>query len=98
MGQWLSDLRRPGTPAGHPQWAQALAKIDPDSNPAWPLDWQRHYVGVRECLAGEAQLADLLPGVTIFGHDIGRWLERQRQPVVWQQLMPQQRERLAELV
>lgn len=38
-----------------------------------------------------------MPGVTIHGHDIGRWLERQRQPVVWRGLSARQRERLAEL-
>ncbi|TLQ38765.1 DEAD/DEAH box helicase [Streptomyces marianii] len=97
VGQWLSNQRRPGALAGHPERVEALAAIDPDWNPAWPLDWQRHYAGVRECLAGGAQLADLTPGVTLHGHDVGRWLERQRQPIVWQGLMPAQRERLAQL-
>jgi Helicase associated domain len=35
--------------------------------------------------------------VTIHGHDIGRWLERQRQTVVWHGLTDGQRERLTAL-
>lgn len=48
VGQWLSNQRRPGALAGHPEREATLAAIDPDWNPAWPLDWQRHYAGVRE--------------------------------------------------
>ncbi|MFD1275459.1 helicase associated domain-containing protein [Streptomyces kaempferi] len=36
VGQWLSNLRRPGALAGHPEREAALAAIDPDWNPAWP--------------------------------------------------------------
>ncbi|MEU8138222.1 DEAD/DEAH box helicase [Streptodolium elevatio] len=97
IGQWLSNQRRPGFLAGHPERAAALAAIDPDWNPAWPLDWQRHYAGVRETLTAGATLDQLVPGVTIHGHDIGRWLERQQQPVVWRGLTAGQRERLSEL-
>ncbi|WP_030622637.1 helicase associated domain-containing protein [Streptomyces sclerotialus] len=73
------DLRRPGTLDGHPERAAALAAIDPDWNPAWPIDWQRHYAAVRECLTGGAAVADLLPGDTVDGADVGRWLARQRE-------------------
>jgi Helicase associated domain len=97
IGQWLSNQRRPGTLAGHPERAQALAEIDPDWNPTWPIDWQRHYTATRECLDGGAQLDDLLPGVTVNGADVGRWLERQRQHVVWHGLSDGQRERLEQL-
>lgn len=97
VGQWLSNLRRPGALAGHLGRAQALAGIDPDWCPSWPIDWQRQYAAVRECLAGGAELGDLVPGVTVRGEDIGRWLERQRQHVVWQGLGDGQRERLAGL-
>ena len=31
-------------------------------NPSWPLDWQRHYAGVRESLAAGAKLDELVPG------------------------------------
>nr|WP_243876592.1 helicase associated domain-containing protein [Streptomyces sp. 846.5] len=98
VGQWLSNQRRPGALADHPERAAALAQIDPDWNPAWPLDWQRHYAGVRECVTQlGAELADLEPGVTIHGHNIGRWLERQRQTVVWHGLTNGQRQRLEAL-
>ncbi|POX36382.1 helicase [Streptomyces sp. Ru73] len=97
VGQWLSNLRRPGALAGHPERAAALAAIDPDWNPAWPIDWQRHYAAVRECLTGGAAVADLLPGVTVNGNDIGRWLARQREHITWTKLSAGQRERLEQL-
>jgi hypothetical protein len=97
IGQWLSNQRRPGALDGRPDRAQALAAIDPDWNPTWPLDWQRHHAGLKELLMLGADLVDLEPGVTIHGHDIGRWLQRQRRHVVWQGLMPAQQERLATL-
>lgn len=97
VGQWLSNLRRPGALDGHPERAEALAAIDPDWNPAWPIDWQRHYAAVRECLTGGARVQDLLPGVTVDGADVGRWLARQREHAVWQGLKPGQRERLEQL-
>jgi hypothetical protein len=97
IGQWLSNQRRPGTLDQYPERAAALAEIDPDWNPTWPLDWQRHYTGLKELLELGADLVDLEPGVTIHGHDIGRWLERQRQPVVWHGLTDRQRERLTAL-
>ncbi|MGW3045657.1 helicase associated domain-containing protein [Kitasatospora sp. NPDC001159] len=97
VGQWLSNQRRPGVLADRPDRIEALAGIDPDWNPGWPLDWQRHYAAVRECLQGGAQPTDLLPGVTVHGLDVGRWLERQRQHIVWQSLGEAQRERLAAL-
>jgi hypothetical protein len=33
--------------AGRPARVAALAEIDPDWNPTWPLDRQRHYAAVR---------------------------------------------------
>ncbi|MFD7583660.1 Helicase associated domain protein [Kitasatospora sp. NPDC059817] len=97
VGQWLSNQRRPGVLDGRPDRVEALAGIDPDWNPGWPLDWQRHYAAVTECVQGGAQPADLLPGVTVHGLDVGRWLERQRQRVVWHGLMDEQQQRLAAL-
>ncbi|TDT97264.1 helicase associated protein [Streptomyces sp. 846.5] len=98
VGQWLSNQRRPGALAGLPEREAALAEIDPDWNPDWPLEWQRHYAGVHECVTElGAQLADLEPGVTIHGHDVGRWLQRQHQAVVWHGLTDGQRERLEAL-
>ncbi|MGR6998676.1 helicase associated domain-containing protein [Yinghuangia aomiensis] len=40
---------------------------------------------------------ELVPGVTIHGHDIGQWLDRQRQPMTWRGLSSGQRQRLSEL-
>ncbi|WP_152626582.1 hypothetical protein [Streptacidiphilus carbonis] len=49
---WLLVI---GSPARQPMIRQAcrsreaaLAHIDPHWNPGWPLEWQRHYAGVRE--------------------------------------------------
>ncbi|MFJ3833808.1 Helicase associated domain protein [Streptomyces sp. NPDC090046] len=97
LGQWISNLRRPGALAGHPGRAEALAAIDPDWNPAWPPDWQRHYASVREMTVEETALVHIEPGVTVHGMDIGKWLERQRQPSVSAGLMNGQRERLERL-
>ncbi|MEV7180647.1 Helicase associated domain protein [Kitasatospora sp. NPDC093679] len=97
VGQWLSNCRRPGAMAGRPHRAQALAEIDPDWNPDWSVDWQRHWAAVAACLDGGARVEDLLPGVTVDGDDIGRWVERQRRPAVWRSLRPGQRERLERL-
>ncbi|GAA0454045.1 DEAD/DEAH box helicase [Streptomyces olivaceiscleroticus] len=97
VGQWLSNLRRPGALDGHPERAEALEAIDPDWNPEWPIDWQRHYAAVRECLTGGARVEDLLPGVTVNGADIGRWLARQREHTTWAKLSVGQRERLQQL-
>ncbi|MEW2467960.1 Helicase associated domain protein [Streptomyces sp. NPDC046994] len=94
VGQWLSNLRRPGALAGHPEWDAALKEVDPDWNPEWPVEWQRHYAAVREMLVEESVLAYLEPGVTVHGMDVGKWLQKQRRHTVWQELLPGQRERL----
>ncbi|MFJ8563213.1 Helicase associated domain protein [Streptomyces sp. NPDC093514] len=97
LGQWISNLRRPGALAGHPEREAALAAIDPDWNPAWAPDWQRHYAAVRQMLTEETGLTDVEPGVTMHGMDVGKWLQRQRQHAVWAGLMEGQRERLERL-
>ncbi|PRH78254.1 helicase, partial [Streptomyces solincola] len=97
VGQWLANLRRPGALDCHPDWAAALEGVDRHWNPAWPAAWQRHYAAVRELLRGEDGQAVVLPGVTVHGMDVGRWLERQRQPTVWAGLSEEQRELLEEL-
>ncbi|MGW0912596.1 Helicase associated domain protein [Streptomyces sp. NPDC002784] len=96
LGQWLSNLRRPGALAEHPDWEEALRAVDPDWNPPWPTDWQRHYAAVRELLREEDR-PELLPGVTCHGMDVGKWLHKQRRPAVWQALAAGQRERLEQL-
>ncbi|MFH8797595.1 Helicase associated domain protein [Streptomyces sp. NPDC017941] len=97
VGQWLSNLRRPGALDGHPEWEQALREVDEDWNPGWPATWQRHYAAAREMLVEESVLAYVEPGVTVHGMDIGKWLAKQRQPAVWAGLMDGQRERLERL-
>lgn len=94
VGQWLSNLRRAGALDGHPEWEQALREVDEHWNPEWPVDWQRHYAAVRELLRDEAGLTELQPGITCHGMDVGRWLAKNRQHTVWQQLMDGQRELL----
>ncbi|MGW4615556.1 Helicase associated domain protein [Rhodococcus triatomae] len=97
VGQWLSNLRRAGALDGHPAWATALKEVDEDWNPPWSADWQRHYAALRELVAEEEGQAEVLPGVTVHGMDIGKWLARQRTPKVWQALTDGQRERLEQL-
>ncbi|MFJ5731044.1 DEAD/DEAH box helicase [Streptomyces paradoxus] len=97
VGQWLSNLRRPGALDGHPEWKAALEAVDEHWNPQWPADWQRHYAAVREMLAEENELTYLEPGVTVHGMDIGRWLQKQRQHTVWHGLKDEQRQLLEQL-
>ncbi|MER5475256.1 Helicase associated domain protein [Streptomyces sp. NPDC002685] len=97
VGQWLSNLRRPDALAGHPEWEAALREVDADWNPAWPADWQRHYAALRELVADEDGEPEVLPGVTVHGMDVGKWLARQRTSAVWQGLSDGQRERLEQL-
>ncbi|MEU5119151.1 DEAD/DEAH box helicase [Streptomyces asoensis] len=97
VGQFVSNLRRRGALDRHPERAAALAAIDPDWNPAWPVTWQRHYAAVRELLRDEGGQTEVQPGVTVNGLDVGAWLARQRQPTVWQALTDGQRERLEQL-
>ncbi|MFJ4467793.1 Helicase associated domain protein [Streptomyces sp. NPDC089424] len=97
VGQWLSNLRRPGALDGRPKWARALAEIDEHWNPAWPPDWQRHYAAARELLRDEQGLPEVLPGVTVYGMDIGRWLHKNRRHSVWQTLTDGQRALLERL-
>lgn len=94
IGQWLSNLRRPGALAEHPEWEAALTAIDEDWNPSWPTEWQRHYAALRELVHDEENPAQVLPGFTVHGMDIGKWLARQRKPEVWKALTGGQRERL----
>ncbi|MFC8013633.1 DEAD/DEAH box helicase [Streptomyces cinereoruber] len=97
VGQWLSNLRRPGALDGKEGWKAALEAVDGDWNPAWPLEWQRYYAALREMFVEESALVYVEPGVTVHGMDIGRWLAKQRQPAVWAGLMDGQRERLEQL-
>ncbi|MFD6798780.1 Helicase associated domain protein [Streptomyces cyaneofuscatus] len=102
LGQWLANLRKPGGLGRDPERAderrQALEAIDPDWNPAlWSVDWQRHYAATRHLLGEEQGTAELLPGVTVNGCDIGTWTTRQTDPAAWDALLLEQRERLEAL-
>ncbi|WP_018569192.1 DEAD/DEAH box helicase [Streptomyces sp. PsTaAH-124] len=93
VGQWLSNLRRPGALDGKPEWEAALRAVDEDWNPSWSAEWQRHYAALRELVRDEDGPA-VLPGFTVHGMDVGKWLARQRKPEVWEALADGQRERL----
>ncbi|MFF3558327.1 Helicase associated domain protein [Streptomyces tsukubensis] len=93
VGQWLSNLRRPGALEGRPEWEAALLAVDEDWNPEWSADWQRHFAALRE-LVREEEGAEVMPGFTVHGMDVGKWLDRQRTPKVWAALKEGQRERL----
>ncbi|MCX4524041.1 Helicase associated domain protein [Streptomyces anulatus] len=102
VGQWLANLRRPGGLGTDPVQAderrRALQAIDPDWNPAgWSVEWQRHYAAARVLLGEEQGPADVLPGVTVNGVDVGTWIAKQTDPAVWDTLGPEQRTRLEAL-
>lgn len=102
VGQWLTNLRRPGglgkDPVRARRRAVELVAIDEDWNPrekGWTVDWQRHCTGLKQLLAAGARLADIVPGVTHHGEDIGRWLTTQRRD--WSRLNTEQQARLGKL-
>ncbi|MFJ3520804.1 helicase associated domain-containing protein [Streptomyces sp. NPDC090131] len=102
IGQWLTNIRRPGG-LGKDQGrarrrAAALAAIVPDWNPGergWTVDWQRHYAYLAQLLAEGARMTAVVPGVTRHGEDVGRWLATQRRN--WDRLNAEQQQRLGEL-
>ncbi|MFG2291705.1 Helicase associated domain protein [Streptomyces sp. NPDC048603] len=102
IGQWLTNMRRPGglgkDPVRAERRAAALAAIDPDWNPAtlgWRVDWQRHYAYLAQLLADGALPSAIIPGVTRHGEDIGRWLAAQQRD--YHRLNQEQQRRLAAL-
>ncbi|MGV9700671.1 Helicase associated domain protein [Streptomyces sp. NPDC003470] len=103
IGQHMANLRRKGGLGKNPERAVAraaqLTAIDPDWNCPWPLDWQRHYRHLAHLAEDEpgGVLPDIQPGVLMDGDDIGRWLERQKNPGTWKQLSTEQQERLSKL-
>ncbi|AGS66848.1 putative helicase [Streptomyces collinus Tu 365] len=103
IGQLIANLRRNGGLGKNPdraeQRAGQLTAIDPDWNCPWPLDWQRHHRVLTDLAADEpdGHLPDIAPGVLHDRDDLGRWLQRQKQPSTWKQLSGEQQERLTRL-
>ncbi|MFJ8255589.1 Helicase associated domain protein [Streptomyces sp. NPDC094466] len=101
VGQWIANLRKAGGLGSDPVRAdtrrRALEAIDPDWNPRWSVEWQRHYAAARVLLGEEQRPAEVLPGVTVNGLDVGTWTTRQTDPAVWDTLLPEQSERLTAL-
>jgi superfamily II DNA or RNA helicase len=101
VGQHMANLRRKGglgkDPERAAQRAKQLAAIDPDWNCPWPLDWQRHYRVLADLVDADGILPAIEPGVLFEGDDIGRWLQRQKNPGTWAQLSSEQQERLTVL-
>ncbi|MEV4744264.1 Helicase associated domain protein [Streptomyces sp. NPDC049555] len=101
IGQHMANLRRKGglgkDPKRTEQRAKQLAAIDPDWNCPWPLDWQRHYRVLADLVDADGHLPEIQPGVLMDGDDLGKWLQQQKQPATWAQLLPEQQERLTTL-
>lgn len=101
VGQHMANLRREGGLGKDPERAAAraaqLTAIDEDWNCPWPLDWQRHHRVLADLVDADGRLPDIAPGVLFEGDDLGRWLERQKNPGTWKQLVPEQQERLTQL-
>ncbi|MFI7246458.1 DEAD/DEAH box helicase [Streptomyces qinglanensis] len=99
VGERLHQARKPGGLGKKTERArnrrERLESIDPDWNPDWPLIWQRHYAKADWLLAQGATLAELQPGVSLGGDDIGAWLAEQ--PAAWHNLRQGQQERLTAL-
>ncbi|MFD4595831.1 hypothetical protein [Streptomyces rubiginosohelvolus] len=77
------------------QRAAALAAIDPDWNPDWPVDRQRHYAALKGAVAAGSVVGYVGPGAMVNGLDVGGWLAAQRDG--WERLSAGQRERLVQL-
>lgn len=101
VGQHLANLRRKGGLGKDAERAveraQQLTAIDPDWNCPWPLDWQRHYRVLADLVDADGVLPAIEAGVLFEGDDLGKWLQRQKQPVTWAQLSGEQQERLSAL-
>ncbi|CAL9677004.1 hypothetical protein SUDANB176_07873 (plasmid) [Streptomyces sp. enrichment culture] len=103
VGQHMANLRRKGGLGKDPkrveQRAAQLTAIDPDWNCPWPLNWQRHYRILADLAEDEpgGVLPAIQPGVLFEGDDLGKWLQRQKNPGTWTQLSLEQQERLSKL-
>ena len=99
VGQHMANLRRKDGLGKDPQRAAKRAKqltaIDSDWNCPWPLDWQRHYRVLADLVDTDGVLPAIEPGVQFEGDDLGKWLQRQKQPSVWVRLSTEQQDRLS---
>ncbi len=101
VGQHMANLRRKSglgkDPKRAQERAQQLAAVDEDWDCPWPLHWQRHYRVLADLVDADGILPAIEPGVLFEGDDLGKWLQRQKNPGTWAQLLPEQQERLAKL-
>ncbi|MFF6873701.1 Helicase associated domain protein [Streptomyces sp. NPDC012450] len=101
IGQHMANLRRKDGLGKDreraAERAKQLAAIAPDWDCPWPLDWQRHYKVLADLVDADGSLPDIAPGVLFDGDDIGRWLQRQKNPGTWKLLSTEQQKRLAKL-
>ncbi|MFF0674206.1 Helicase associated domain protein [Streptomyces tendae] len=101
VGQHMANLRRKGglgkDPERAAQRAKQLAAVDEDWNCPWPLDWQRHYRVLADLVDADGALPAIEPGVLFEGDDLGKWLQRQKNPGTWAQLSTEQQERMTKL-
>ncbi|MFD8915978.1 Helicase associated domain protein [Streptomyces sp. NPDC059575] len=101
VGQHMANLRRKGGLGKDAERAAERAKqliaVDEDWNCPWPLNWQRHYRVLADLVDADGVLPAIEPGVLFEGDDLGKWLQRQKNPGTWAQLLPEQQERLSKL-
>lgn len=94
VGQHLANLRgKGGLGKGlerAAKRAQQLTAIDEDWNCPWPLDWLRHYRVLADLVDADGVLPYIASGVVFEGDDLGKWLQRQRNPGTWTQLSTEQ--------
>ncbi|MEW1632107.1 Helicase associated domain protein [Streptomyces sp. NPDC089173] len=99
VGQWLANARKRNGLGKDVERAQrraaALAAIDPDWNPAWPVDWQRYYAALKGLVVPGGVVGCVEPGSMVNGLDVGGWLAAQQDR--WERLSAGQRERLVQL-
>lgn len=101
IGQLIANLcRKGGLGKGAEraeQRAAQLSAIDEDWCCPWPLNWQRHYRVLADLVDADGILPAIAPGVHFEGDNLGKWLERQKNPSTWAQLSTEQQERLTAL-
>ncbi|WP_329141749.1 Helicase associated domain protein [Streptomyces sp. NBC_01456] len=97
IGQLMANLRRKGGLGKDAERAavraEQLVAIDEDWNCPWPLDWQRHHRILADLVDADGHLPDIPPGVLFDGDDLGKWLQRQKDPATWAQLSTEQQQR-----